>query len=469
MKPALRRVRLLRAFLLIALCGLAASSQAEGLDWPDAAGEASGLGLREPAVRDVPDILPRVPTVDLTIEAMDIWDRIARGFGMPDLLTDDVSEQQMNYLSKPAYLKRIFERGGPYLYFIVDELEERGMPTEIALLPMVESAFNPMARSHANAVGLWQFIPSTGKHFELDQNAWVDQRRDVVASTRAALDYLQRIYEMHGDWHLALASYNWGEGAVGRAIEKNRAAGLATEYAYLQMPAETRQYVPKLQALKNIVAMPELFGVALPHIANKTHFITIDSPAGMDLATAARHAEMPLSDFLALNPSFNRPILTGGPQALVVPAARAERFRANLAAAGKNSGIWRSYSVQRQDTLPGLATRFKVPVAALSRMNGLYVQARLRPGQSMLVPIGVDPELAMEAAQMLPEVPPPSRAKAGKGKKRGGKAIKGKSPRKPAAKAKSGTKKKKAAAPQRKPGATKPAPRPAGKPAPRQR
>ncbi len=230
----------------------------------------------------------RVLTLDLTRDANDIWDRIRRGFGMPDLDSERVMDQQGFYLNRPRFLKQVFERGGRYLYYIVDELERRGMPTEIALLPMVESSYNPMAYSRAHASGLWQFIPSTGKHYNLTQDPWVDERRDVIASTNAALDYLQRIYEMHGDWHLALASYNWGEGAVQRALKRNAEDGLPLEYKHLRMPDETRNYVPKLQAIKNIVSEPELFHFELPYVANELHFVSVEAPVGVDLATAAK-------------------------------------------------------------------------------------------------------------------------------------------------------------------------------------
>src|SRR5574343_185131 len=226
----------------------------------------------EEAIDVTPETTSPVRTVDLTSAPDDIWQRIRLGFGMPDLNNDLVTERQVWYLSRPSVLKSLLNRGRRYLYYIVDELERRGMPTELALLPMVESAYNPMAYSRAHASGLWQFIPSTGRSYNLTQNSWVDERRYIIASTKAALDYLQNIYEMHGDWHLALASYNWGEGAVGRALQKNQAAGRPMEYQYLNMPGETRYYVPKLQALKNTISRPELFNLALPEIPNRPYF-----------------------------------------------------------------------------------------------------------------------------------------------------------------------------------------------------
>lgn len=278
---------------------IAPSALDESLELPSA---APGEVLRS---------LPPLKPIDLTLQADDLWQRIRHGFAMPDLVSDLVTDRQAYYLERPEYLIRMVERSRRYLHHIVEELERRGMPTELALLPMVESAFNPMALSSARASGLWQFIPSTGKNYNLSQNWWYDQRRDVVASTNAALDYLQTIYEMHGDWHLALASYNWGEGAVARAIERNRQAGLPTDYKSLSMPTETRYYVPKLQALKNIIAQPHLFGVSLPTIPNQPYFASVTKPAGIDLALAARLADTPLDEFRALNPAFNRPVMPG--------------------------------------------------------------------------------------------------------------------------------------------------------------
>ena len=273
----------------------------------------------------------RILTLDLTRDANDIWDRIRRGFSMPELDSERVLELQGFYLNHPNFLRQVFARGGRYLYYIVDELERRGMPTELALLPMVESSYNPMALSRARASGLWQFIPSTGKQYNLIQDDVVDERRDVIASTNAALDYLQYIYEMHGDWHLALASYNWGEGSVQRALKRNAEAGLPLEYAHLRMPEETRNYVPRLQAIKNIVSEPELFHFELPFVANELYFTTVEAPPGVDLAEAARISGLPLDEFLALNPSFKRAVTTRPGQTLVVPADRVSQLQDGMA------------------------------------------------------------------------------------------------------------------------------------------
>jgi hypothetical protein len=215
------------------------------------------------------------------------------------------------------------ERSRLYLFHVVEELELRGMPTELALLPYIESAFNPQAVSSAKAAGMWQFMPGTGRDFHLKQNVLRDERRSVLDSTRAALDYLQMLHDMFGDWHLALAAYNWGQGNVSKAIERNKAAGLPTGYLDLNMPAETRNYVPKLQAVKNIIANPTLFGAVLPDIGNHPFFDTVDITRDIDVEMAARLAEVRLEDFKALNPSQRKPIIL--PPAPPDPAALGQR------------------------------------------------------------------------------------------------------------------------------------------------
>src|SRR5437879_660344 len=234
--------------------------------------DAPGLAPFEGEQRVVQEPLRGLRKIDRTERPADLWQRIRQGFAIPDLDSALVEKHTAYLAPRPEYLQRVFDRSRLYLYHIVEEIEKRGLPTELALLPMVESAFNPMAYSRAHASGLWQFIPGTGRRFELKQNWWYDGRRDIVDSTTAALDYLTRLYELHGDWQLALASYNWGENGVARAIAKNRAARKPTDYANLKMPTETRTYIPKLQALKNIISNPALFGIVLDPIPNAPYF-----------------------------------------------------------------------------------------------------------------------------------------------------------------------------------------------------
>jgi membrane-bound lytic murein transglycosylase D len=264
-----------------------------------------------------------------------LWDRIRDGYAIPDLMNDPlVAQHERWWAARPALLGAILQRGRKYLYFIVEGLARRGMPLELALLPIVESGYNPMASSSAEALGLWQFIPATGARYNLAQNAQVDARRDVIASTGAALAYLESLYALHKDWQLALASYNWGEHAVLRAAKRVDAKGGTPSFDALSLPAETRHYVPRLQALKNIVARPEAYGIVLPEIANEPYFVTVRLPAAprLDLATAAKLAEMTPDEFRALNPAFNPgPIAQRQIGHLALPVDRVEAFEANLA------------------------------------------------------------------------------------------------------------------------------------------
>jgi len=341
-----------------------------------------------PRAHAVEDSLRAIPTIDLTAVPPDLWERIRRGFAIPNLSSPLVQDRQIWYASQPSYVKRMVERSKRYLYYIVEELEKRGMPTELALLPMVESAFNPMAYSRSHASGLWQFIPSTGKNYNLQQNSWYDGRRDIVASTSAALDYLQFLYEMHGDWHLALASYNWGENAVARAIEKNQAKGLPTDYLSLSMPTETRYYVPKLQALKNIILNPHAFGVDLEPVPNTPYFVTVEKTRDMDVRLAAKLADMPLSEFLALNPAHNRPVIVAnGTPGLVLPAENAKIFLANLEDANQPLVNWQTYTLKRGDRLEHIAANHGLTLARLKQINGIGRRTKVGPGYQLLLPL----------------------------------------------------------------------------------
>ncbi len=369
--------------------------------------------------QEVRDELPPIPTIDLTTPPDDLWQRMRNGFSMPDLDSPLVADRQAWYLNRPDLLKRIFERSRRYLYHIVGELEKRGMPTELALLPVVESSFNPLAYSSARALGMWQFIPATGKTYKLQQNGWFDQRRDIVASTGAALDYLQTIYEMHGDWHLALASYNWGENAVGRAVAKNRAKGLPTDYAHLKMPSETAYYVPKLQAIKNIIAQPQLFGISLDPIPNRPYFGTVERSGNMDIALAARLAEIPVEEFIALNPAYSRPVMpTAANSPLVLPAEKVQTFLANLQnheAQDKPLSAWLTHTLKPGEKLDSVAKRYGMSTARLKQLNGINARTKVSPGLALLVP-GKDAISQDALAARLPQTPanPPKAVKAKK-------------------------------------------------------
>jgi membrane-bound lytic murein transglycosylase D len=342
--------------------------------------------LSEP-VLTAPAAAPDGQLVTVAVRPVDVWGRIRAGFRMSDLTGQLVDDKVKYYVSRPDYMQRMTQRGSRYLYYIVEEIERRNMPMELALLPFIESAFNPVALSTAQAAGMWQFIPSTGKHYNLKQNMWKDERRDVRESTRAALDYFQKLYNQFGDWHLALASYNWGEGSVGRAIAKNQRAGLAADYQSLDMPVETRQYVPKLQAIKNLVSMPESYGVSLPEIPNQPYFVSISKARDIDVTTAAKLAEMPVDDFRALNPSFNRPVILGATKPeILLPAEKVDVFLGNLESYDKPLSSWMAYTVGKTERPAAIAARFGISEVALRDANRIPPKMRIRPGSTLLVP-----------------------------------------------------------------------------------
>ncbi|RYF73256.1 MAG: LysM peptidoglycan-binding domain-containing protein, partial [Comamonadaceae bacterium] len=288
----------------------------------------------------------------------------------------------------PDYIQRMTERSSKYIFHIVEELERRDMPTELALLPYIESAFNPQAVSSARAAGMWQFMPATGSDFQLKQNIFRDDRRDVLASTRAALDYLQKLYGMFGDWHLALAAYNWGEGSVSRAIAKNQRAGLPTGYTDLSMPAETRLYVPKLQAVKNIVANPQQYNADLPLIANHPYFQTVSLTRDLDVALASKLADIKLDDFRALNPAAHKPVLlaAGTPQ-ILLPWDNAAVFQRNFDAYTQGQyASWTAWTLPNTMTVSDAAQRAGMSESDLRAVNNVPPRMLIKAGSTLIVP-----------------------------------------------------------------------------------
>ncbi len=317
----------------------------------------------------------------------DLWERIRRGFAMPNLDVEQVQDRQRWYADRPDYIQRMTARSSKYLFHIVEELERRNMPTELALLPFIESAFNPQAVSSARASGMWQFMPRTGKDFDLKQNAFRDDRRDVLASTRAALDYLQRLHNMFGDWHLALAAYNWGEGNVGKALARNQRLGEPLNYTHLRMPAETRMYVPKLQAMENLVANPQELGVVLPPIPNHPYFQSVPLPRDADVAVIAKLAEVSVDDFKALNPSAHRPVLlaSGTPQ-ILLPWDNAEIFQQNMAQHGGRLASWTAWIAPRSMKVADAAKRVGMDEDELRSVNKIPPRMLIKAGSALLVP-----------------------------------------------------------------------------------
>ncbi len=318
----------------------------------------------------------------------DLWTRIRNGYAMKELDSPLIARHEKWYAARPDYVARMTDRARRYLYYITVEVERRGMPSEIALLPMIESAFNPAAYSTGRASGIWQFIPSTGKDFGMQQNWWYDGRRDVISATNGALDYLQKLHGIFDDWELALAAYNWGEGAVQRAQEHNRRRGLPTNYANLKMPDETRNYVPKLLAVKNIVSNPANFGLVLEDIPDAPYFTAVSTTKRIDVKLAAQLADISVAEFSALNPAHNRPVILQGNDVILLPVASVETFRANLEGYEKPLVSWQPYQPKKGERLDHLAPRFGLSLQTLKSVNGLSLQSQVSTGQTLLVPTG---------------------------------------------------------------------------------
>ncbi len=317
----------------------------------------------------------------------DLWGRVRRGFAMPDLDTDLVRNREQWYASRPDYVARMTERSSRYMFYIVEEIERRGMPTELALLPFIESAFNPQAISSAKASGMWQFMAATGKDFDLKQNVFRDDRRDVLASTRAALDYLSRLHDQFGDWQLALAAYNWGEGSVQRAIARNQKAGLPTDYQSLRMPEETRYYVPKLQAVKNIVADPANFGLSLPPLPNHPYFLSVPIERDIDVALAVQFSGVSMDEFKTLNPQMNKPvILAAGTQQILLPYDNANQFLHRLAAYDGNTATWTAWVVPKTLKPSAVAEQVGMSESTLRDVNRIPPKMLVKAGSTLLVP-----------------------------------------------------------------------------------
>ena len=376
--PAIQSIRFYSTLSLAALLAcllppaLAAPALTQTLEWH---GETVDSTLENGTVTD--------------IEHSDVWQRIRKGFKIDDTASNNplVATHESWYAARPDYMKRMVDRSRRYLYHIVQEVDRRAMPMELALLPMVESAFNPTALSSSDASGIWQFIPSTGRHYGLKQDTWYDGRRDFTAATNAALDYLGKLYLDFGDWQLALAAYNCGEGCVARAIQKNVDLGLPTDYTSLSLPSETQHYVPKLLAIKNLIRQPEQYGFAINSLPNQPYFNQVTVHANMDIHSAARLADMSSNDFIALNAAFPRNLIRSDtPVNLLLPVDKADKFQRNLETNSWDS--WQAFAAQKGDKLSAIAKRFKVSIERLKEHNQFNLKrGKLVRAQSILVPI----------------------------------------------------------------------------------
>jgi membrane-bound lytic murein transglycosylase D len=392
MRPAVSRLAALGLAMLVGACAQTPTGPVSSLpdqviyNTPGRRAAAEPRPLPVPAL-EIPlhDELPPSP-----VAYADVMDRIRAGAQLPEIDHPWVRSELDFFVRNPEYMGRVFARAQRYLYYIANEVEARGLPMELALLPVVESAFNPFAYSRSHAAGLWQFIPGTGKRYELRQDWWQDQRRDVVESTRAALDYLSYLNQaFDGDWLLAVAAYNYGGGNISRAIRRNQRLGRGTDFFSLSLPRETRTYVPKLLALATILRHPEQYGMPLPYIPDAPYFRVVETGGPVDLRLAADLAGVDVEELHALNAGWNQWV-TGpdGPHRLLVPMVVAEQFLPRFAALepAQRAGL-APYNVADGDTLEALARQYRVPVSFLQSVNGIDGSA-LGIGDALYVPGG---------------------------------------------------------------------------------
>jgi len=322
-------------------------------------------------------------------EISDVWERLRHNYSLPSLENSRIQHEIDWYAKHPSYLERVNERAKPYMHYIINEIEKRGMPGEIALLPIVESAFKPFAYSHGRAAGIWQFIPSTGRRYGLKQNWWYDGRRDVYASTKAALSYLQRLNKIfNGDWMLALAAYNSGEGTVLKSIRRNKKQGKPTHFWALNLPKETRHYVPRLLAISKIVADPTRFNMNIVKLENKPYFHLVETKSQIDLALAAEIADISMDELYKLNPGFNRwATAPKGPHYLLIPAQKAETFKTKLAKLADSERMrWKHHKVKSGETLSHIADKHRISLSMLKDSNKLRHNT-IRIGQNLVIPV----------------------------------------------------------------------------------
>jgi len=397
-----------------ALNACAPSVRPEVAPTPTEATIAVATPPRSPAADFVVPELGPDPLLEPTLPPGDVWERIRDGLRWADASKDPRIDAQLRwYASNQEYLDRVVTRAQPYFRFIVDELERRDMPLELALLPIVESAYDPFAYSHGRAAGLWQFIPGTGRRYSLKLNWWYDGRRDVHESTRAALDYLQDLHdEFGGDWLLALAAYNSGEGRVHRAVRANAKAGKPTDFWHLRLPKETAAYVPKMMALKRLVTDPDAYGVALTPVTDAPYLARLEVPGQIDLAVAAGLAGISMREFYLLNPGYNRWASDpDGPHAVVVPHDAQAVFSDRLAKLPREEMVrWTRHTVAPGETLYSIAQKDRVSVEMLQMLNRIEGTA-ISVGQQLLVPTSALPmstyagEFASALTGRLPDQP----------------------------------------------------------------
>jgi membrane-bound lytic murein transglycosylase D len=403
--------------VLVVMIGLALSACATTAPLPsEQASDESRKSTEERRAVTTPAADTAAPeAAKATKDYPDIWARIRAGYAMKPLEGNLVTVHEQWFARNPEYMSRMMERARLYLYHITEEIEKRGLPTELALLPAIESAYQPYAASRAKAVGLWQFIAPTGRLYGLKMNWWYDGRRDVEAATQAALDYLEKLNkEFDGDWHLALAAYNAGEGKINRMMEYNRQRGKPTDYQSLKLKRETINYVPKLQAMANIVADPKKYGVELADIPNTPYFTRVVTGSQVDLGVVAKLTDLPLEDLQVINPAHTRWATDPeGPHHLLVPVHKKDAVEEALANLPEAERVeWRGYEVKRGDSLHDIARKFGVAPETIRSANRLPSNL-LRAGQSLVIPVStraLPPAPPAVASVLAPgrTLPPPS-------------------------------------------------------------
>ncbi len=339
-------------------------------------------------IHPVADVEIKLSQDDIYV-ANNIWADIRSQFTFTIPENKRLIAQRNWYVKHPNYLDRVAKRAEPFLYYIVEELKANGIPVEIALLPIVESAFDPFAYSHGRASGMWQFVPDTGKRFGMKQNWWYDGRRDIIASTQGAIQYLKYLNKyFDGDWLLALAAYNSGEGRVRRAIKNNARKNKPTDFWSLDLPKETRNYVPKLLALVDIIQRPSDFDITLYEIENKAVISPVNIQSQIDLAKAAELADLPLAVLQRLNPGFNRwSTDPDGPHRLLLPNNKQSQFIEKLAKlTDKDRLAWQRYKIKQGDSLGKIAQKFHTSIELIKRVNDVN-GTQIRAGKYLLIPV----------------------------------------------------------------------------------
>jgi len=385
----MRLTLILAASILSACSGpLTQPDQVEAPDTANIIGDANYPAALLTNEENIPVSVTEQAPDEVAVQA-DVWQRIREGFSLADTDHPRLQRELDWYVRHPDYMQRVAERATPYMYYVIETIEDNNLPSELALLPIVESAFQPFAYSHGRAAGIWQFIPSTGRRFGLQQNWWYDGRRDVHAATQAAVALLETLNrEFDGDWLLALAAYNSGSGTVRKAIRRNQQRGKPTDFWSLDLPQETRAYVPKLLALKKLVADPAAFELELDPIPNEPYFARVELSSQIDLARAAELAEISLDELYRLNPGYNRwATAPDGPHHLLIPLENIDTFAANLETLSPEERIrWIRHQIRPGDTLSTIAVKYNTSISTIKKVNGIR-GSYLRAGHSLTIPV----------------------------------------------------------------------------------